>query len=760
MNPANIAAESEGPVNGRQRFDGRATVRAFVELLAMTGLAIAQPLLDVFGRAPEAFTARDAGRGDLITFALLVTLVPPLVLTALVVLARVVDPPAAVLLHRGFVAALGALFVLQLVKELAGWGGVALVVAAALAFALLVVAQRRPAFHTAMAVLALAPVLFVGAFLTSSPASDVLRSSSVGAVELDRTGAARSVVMVVFDEWPQNSIFGADGEIDADLYPNLAALAADGAWYRNATTVATATVAAVPALLTGRYAVDGASPTAADHPENLFTLLASQYDLEVSESVTSLCPSSLCSGPFVDDPDASADAAAAADAEATRTSSSPIGDLVDDALHSYQAMISLDPDASGPQSIEEATSTVTATPTATTVDPQGTADAVDEARNAETANAGFPVLQIDAFQGLVDSIEADEEPAVHFLHLQLPHTPYRFLPDGRAYEAGGFGPGGDLLGARGPEQAEADADRHRLLLQVGYLDRLVGQLVDRLQETGLYDQTAVVVTSDHGAAFVPGQSHRGLEGEVLDRSLYPDILYVPLIVKAPQIEPGTVSDDNVASIDVLPTIADVLGLSVPWEVDGRSLLGPARTDPEKQFNKVDMGAGGFGGFGGAVELSERVRYDGDEVLAENLARNIGTLLREDVPGHEFYARTVDGDLVGTPVDALPAAPDADGRLLTDDGLDALRTYRTDDELVPTHLTGRIEGGTPGGHRLVVAIDGVIAAVAPTFVDGEGAQQVDLLLDPTELSGSPPHRIEAYLLTGQGERRRLGSLQAS
>ena len=51
---------------------------------------------------------------------------------------------------------LGALFVLQLVKELAGWGGVALAVIAALAFALVVAAQRRPAFHTAMLVLALA----------------------------------------------------------------------------------------------------------------------------------------------------------------------------------------------------------------------------------------------------------------------------------------------------------------------------------------------------------------------------------------------------------------------------------------------------------------------------------------------------------------------------------------------------------------------------------------------------------------------------
>ena len=745
-------------MNENRRFDGRATARAFIELLAMTGLAVAQPLLDVFGRAPEAFTTRDADRGDLVAFALLVTLVLPVVLTVAVVLTRLIDPPAATLLHRGFVAALGALFVLQLVKELAGWGGVALAVIAALAFALVVAAQRRPAFHTAMLVLALGPLLFVGTFLVSSPASDVLRSSSVGAAELEGTGEARSLVMIVFDEWPQNSIFDATGEIDADLYPNLAALAADGAWYRNATTVATATVAAVPALLTGRYAVDGASPTAADHPENLFTLLASQYDLEVSESVTSLCPSSLCSGPFVDDPDASAAAAAASDTEATRTSSSALGDLVDDAVDSYQAMISLDPDASGPRSIEEATSTVTTTPTATTLDQDGTADAVDEARNTDTADAGFPVLQIDAFQGLVDSIEADEAPALHFLHLQLPHSPYRFLPDGRTYEAGGFGPGGDLIGARGPEQAEADAERQRLLLQVGYVDRLVGQLVDRLHETGLYEETDVVITSDHGSGFVPGQSHRGLEGETLDRSLYPDILYVPLIVKAPQLEAGTVSDDNVESIDVLPTIADILDLSLPWDVDGQSLLGPARTDPEKQFNKVDMGGGGFGGFGGAVQLSDRVRFDGDEVLAENLAKNVDTLLQRDAPGHEFYARTEDGDLVGAPVEDLPAGVDADARLVADEGLDALRSYRSSDEIVPTHLTGQIEDGPSGDQRLVVAIDGVIAGVAPTFVDGDVTHHVDLMLDPTALSGRTPHHIEAFLLTGRGARRQLAALR--
>lgn len=746
-----------------KRIEHRVAFRSLLELLAVTGLAVTQPILDVFGKAPEAFIAHDASTTDLVTFALIVTLVPAGVLWVVEMLVRAVDPEAGRLLHVMLLAVLVGLFAIQTLKDIDLATGAVLALLGVAAAGLAVAAYRRRGVRLWLAVLAIGPAVFLASFLWLSPASDLLRSDAVGAADVTSTGQARSVVMIVWDEWPLNSIINAEGEIDADLFPNLAALADDGAWYRNATTVATATTAAVPAVLSGRYAQDGASPTAADHPENLFTLLANQYDLEVTESVTAMCPSSLCSDPFVDDPSASASARAAAEAEASGADQSALSGLLDDALASYRAMVSLDPDASGPQSINEDVTAVTGT-TAPDADPDAIDNAVAEARSQDSGASGFPVLQIDSFESLVSSIEEGEDPALHFLHLQLPHTPYRFLPDGRTYDEAAFGPGagGDITGGRGPEAADAAADRQRLLLQVSYVDRLVGQVVDRLKETGLYDDTVIVMTSDHGTGFVPGESHRGLDGEDrLAEALYPDILYVPLIVKAPGLDPGTVSDDNVMSVDIVPTIADVLGIDVPWPVDGQSLLGPARTDSEKQFNKVNLagGAGGFGGggFGGGVSLAETQTFDGDEMLARNLERNIDTLLVGDNPEHRLYAITRDGDLVGTDVTELDQQGEVDADLVVDGGLDALEAYTADDLVVPVHLTGSIDGGSQGDLVVAFAIDGVIAAVVPTFPDGVSAHHFDAMLDPSSLTGPSPHDLQAYLITGQGAARQAAPI---
>ena len=59
------------------------------------------------------------------------------------------------------------------------------------------------------------------------------------------------IVHVVFDELPLSTLVGADGDIDAKLFPNFARLARASTWYRNATTVNDLTAAAVPAQLTG-----------------------------------------------------------------------------------------------------------------------------------------------------------------------------------------------------------------------------------------------------------------------------------------------------------------------------------------------------------------------------------------------------------------------------------------------------------------------------------------------------------------------------
>ena len=100
--------------------------------------------------------------------------------------------------------------------------------------------------------------------------------------------------MVVFDELPLTSLLGPDERIDASRYPAFARLARDGTWYRGATAVHDSTALAVPAMLDGRYPRAGLRSDVYSHPANLFTLLAHDYELHVSEEATGLCPTSLC----------------------------------------------------------------------------------------------------------------------------------------------------------------------------------------------------------------------------------------------------------------------------------------------------------------------------------------------------------------------------------------------------------------------------------------------------------------------------------
>ena len=107
-------------------------------------------------------------------------------------------------------------------------------------------------------------------------------------------GPPRTIVMVVFDELPLTSLLEPGGRIDASRYPAFAGLAGDGIWYRGATAVHDSTALAVPAMLDGRYPRPGLQSDVYSHPQNLFTLLAGDYELHVSEEATGLCPTSLC----------------------------------------------------------------------------------------------------------------------------------------------------------------------------------------------------------------------------------------------------------------------------------------------------------------------------------------------------------------------------------------------------------------------------------------------------------------------------------
>jgi arylsulfatase A-like enzyme len=99
-------------------------------------------------------------------------------------------------------------------------------------------------------------------------------------------------------------------------------------------------------------------------------------------------------------------------------------------------------------------------------------------------------------------------------------------------------------------------------------DREVGRLLDGLESLGLRDETVVVVTSDHGEELSEGRFPRfaGDHGH----ALHDELVHVPLIVADPSLGARRVPQ-QVRSMDILPTVLELLGVPVPPDVEGRSL---------------------------------------------------------------------------------------------------------------------------------------------------------------------------------------------
>ena len=688
---------------------GRTELWRGVEIFGLSGLAVAQPLYEVFGDSPEVFVFADAGRRDIVAFAFVLLLVPPLVLWGAGALVGLVAPRSRQPVHLGTLGLLGGLLALYLAKHV-GWGpGRVLLVVGAAGFAAVVWAYRRSrATATLLRYLALGPPLFVVSFLWLSPAGELLRPSGAEAANIDvaRPEDLPPVVMIVFDEWPLSTIVDADGEIDEALYPNLARLAGDSTWYRNTTTVTNSTLFAVPSILTGQMPADDLSADARSHPESLFTLLGGAYDLEAVEPITALCPTAICNEP--EDPAAPDGGGASALAD------SPLGTLLRNARSVYRTLVSPTADLGGSTDLEAAEDAAAAGGAVEEADVEAqVSDAEQDAGEADILAIFGP--RPEGLNGLLSTIQADEEPTVHFLHLLLPHTPYAHLPTGEQYpsdeglrevaDVEGDDPAGNR---RGPPQQAADLDRHRLLLQVGYLDVLIGDLIDRLEEAGLYDQALVVLTSDHGITFQAGAPARGLGPAPVEPSTMHDLAWVPLIVKAPGQTEGVVDDRNALNIDVVPTIADLLDIEIPWEVDGRSLAGEPRRGDHKPFLRA------VGLSGANYQFEDPIGVEDQADLDDVFAGGVDTFLPGRRGLDRWYSYGPRSDLVGRRAAAIGLGPVSDlGPAQVETGRKVV--VRAGDEL-PVLSVGRVNGEAPDGTLVAVTVDGRVAAVVPLYTD--------------------------------------------
>jgi len=101
------------------------------------------------------------------------------------------------------------------------------------------------------------------------------------------------------------------------------------------------------------------------------------------------------------------------------------------------------------------------------------------------------------------------------------------------------------------------------------MDKRVGELLKELQDEGLADNTIVFFWSDHGDGLPRAK-----------RWPYDSGTHIPLIIRWPgHIEPGSVNDDLISSIDFGPTVLSLAGVKIPVHMQGQAFLGPQKKPP-------------------------------------------------------------------------------------------------------------------------------------------------------------------------------------
>lgn len=667
----------------------------FLHLAVLVGFAVAQPLYDLLAGQAEFFVPRQTPVADIYLTVVLVSLTFPALLALLVQLAGNISARLQQSLFLLLVAALLFSFCLLAIRQNAladGYLAIGASVVAALVMAGLYHAfGAARSFVTFMAPAILVfPIVFLWAdniaMLRSSPAT-LSTSESISGNRASSDNEDRQhppVVMLIFDELALNAMLRSNGEIDAVRYPNFAALAGTATWYRNATTVAPVTNYAVPAILSGRYPSTEALPVAAKYPQTLFSLLRDTHVLNIQETVTRLCPAQSCTPNALSIGD---------------TSRQLLLDL--SAVYGHMAL---------PAKFNH------------WLPPLGHKwGGFVKAANTQAVKDEYKVLESEVRQALRDNLDSDRtrdmnvfleslapwtqgKPPLHFLHILVPHRPWRYYPSGTMYTGGKEGrvPGLDREGIYWEsDQNLVDQAHQRYLMQVGLADAWLGRIMTKLRESELFSQSLLVVVSDHGASFVAGDGTRKLT-----ETNYESVLPVPLFIKHPGQTNGRADDSNVEITDILPTLAELLEFNLPIAVDGKPIGSPDIIQ-RKTKRMYDF-----------FSRWENLPLDVDARLpgrAAHLQRRIALFGEAEHGG--LYAFGPHKELLGRRTAEFESSQSAASLLI--DQASWFHDVDLTSGFVPGLVTGSLFGvESPPSPWVVLALNGVLSASAPLYQDAK------------------------------------------
>ncbi|KQU90690.1 arylsulfatase [Ensifer sp. Root31] len=197
---------------------------------------------------------------------------------------------------------------------------------------------------------------------------------------------------------------------------------------------------------------------------------------------------------------------------------------------------------------------------------------------------------------------------------------------------------------------------------VALLDHCIGAIVSKLKAEGIYDETLIVFTSDHGEML---GSHRLWQ----KMCMYEEAIRTPLLFKMPAPMAGIgVCDQAVSHIDVLPTICDIVNVEKPKDLPGRSLMPSINAGTPCEHKDIFVqfdGNGALGNFSRCIiHQSHKLIVDifKDEVFFELYAlasdpQETTNLVveREDLAAYLFSKLTEHMRLTG---DHIALGPDA------------------------------------------------------------------------------------------------------
>jgi hypothetical protein len=671
-----------------------------IHLAGLWSLVVAQPVYDVLRQNGEFFVAHRASRVDLLLFVGVVSLGLPALAALAVRGVSFVSVTAGRTLHLALVGALVCALASQLLTRLRTLEPelhVALALAAA-AVAVWMYARAAPV-RLAASLLGLAVPVTGGAFLLHPDMAPFVRPTdptrdASAVVPAD----APPIVMVVFDQLPVTSLMRPDGSLDRERYPGFAALAERSTWFRNATSNGDLTGWAVPALLSGTLPRRARLPIAAHYPQNVFTVLGGAYRMQVTEPITQLCPERLC--------------APTGEPRARRVAA-----MVLDATVIYLHLLT-------PRRLRHHLPPLT-TDWKDFLAAQHWQRRWITQRDADRRQS--PMRFIASIRG------SDPQPTLYYLHTLLPHEPYIYMRTGQQITREPGLPGLAQHDRWISDEWPVLQAYQRHLLQVEYTDAFVERLLRRLTDEDLVDRSLIVITADHGASFRPGRPFKGL-----DRHTLPDIVAVPLFVKAPGQRTGRIDDRNVQAIDLLPTLARELHVQLRTPVDGTAIVDGGSLPAIKVIRhqggtrQMEIDADALAR-ARTESIARRWALFGDGVSAVPPGVPRGLLGQRAPP--DFGARE-------SPVQVLLG----DAQLLHDVDLAA--------PLLPLRLEGRAidRHGIPASATLAIAVNGTIRAVTRTL-DRLEPGTWSAQLEPGAL-GAGRNDVRIFLVSENGARLQL------